>query len=302
MSAARSPLECSPIGDTDFLSELDASFLVPCKRCVSLLRARERFCRFCGANQFIPDEASHAGSAFDPELGSSAGRRAQAPIAVSSVVVRSPMGQEAGGHPIATGAPEQENLEIALVHRGAPWQEKALADCGSARTTAASVARDRVLISIAAALVLLALTPVLEDAHLGPRDRSGELRAVGANVEQVQSAPGHGAFGVAERGWDVLDTRRTDDPGVQTFREAFQRQAREPSMREQLRATPEASEIIRFVAPAAPRVTPTSPLTLATRSPEQPVIAIPAPEARVADGEKEECSEALAALALCPGK
>jgi hypothetical protein len=32
------------------------------------------------------------------------------------------------------------------------------------------------------------------------------------------------------------------------------------------------------------------------------VIAIPAPEARVADGEKEECSEALAALALCPGK
>ncbi|MDR6861345.1 hypothetical protein [Variovorax guangxiensis] len=154
------------------------------------------------------------------------------------------------------------------------------------------------MISIAAALVLFALVPVLDHAHLGTRNETGELREFGTNLERVQSALGPGDLGVEERGLDLLDTRRAGEPGLQTFREALHRQVREQAQREQL-ATPEASKIIPLGAAAVSGVSPTSPLSLATPSSE---IAMPAPEARVADPRKKECSEALAALALCPEK
>ena len=70
---------------------------------------------------------------------------------------------------------------------------------GSGRQMGGAVAR---LISIAAALVLFALVPVIEHAPLGTRNETGELREFGANLERVQSALGPGDLGVEERGLD----------------------------------------------------------------------------------------------------
>lgn len=291
------------VGAMDILPELDTSFLVPCKRCVSLLQAREQFCPFCGEDQSVADDADDAGDARSAFVsGRETTARGRAPIAVDSAAMRWPTLQEAAGHPIPASARQQKNTEIALVRPGALRHKKVLADPGSGYRMGSTVARDRLLISVAAALVLVALAPVLEDVYLGTRNGTGGLRELGANFERVHSALDRGDLGAEKLVLGLVDTGGADDPGVQVLRDALHQQVREQAAeREQPRhAALKASKVLGFGDPAAPRVTPASSIALATPSPEPPAIAMPAPAAGVADPRKKECSESLAALALCP--
>lgn len=254
------------------LADLDSSLLVPCKHCAALLQKRERFCPFCGEDQFDSDGAVDARSAVEPERSTSAG----------------------GGNPVPTRAAKEEaNSEMGLARPGAFWQQEVLGGGGPGHRAGSSAIPKRWVIGILAALVLLVLA-LAHDIYLDKQGEADKLRQFKANVEQVQSALSRGDLSAAERVLDALNAYHADDPGVKELWQAFDRQAQErAAKREQLReATMSASQALGLGEPAAPPAQAPLP-------PEAPMVAIPTPGTGVADPEVKECHEALAALALC---
>jgi RNA polymerase subunit RPABC4/transcription elongation factor Spt4 len=252
-------------------ADLDSSLSVPCRHCAALLQKRERFCPFCGEDQFDSDGAVDARSAVEPERSTSAG----------------------GGNLVPTSAATEEaNSEIGLA-RPALLQQEVLGGGGSGRRAGRSAIPNRWVIGIVAALVLLVLA-LVHDIYLDKQSEAGKLRQFKANVEQVQSALSRGDLSAAKRVLDVLDADHADDPGVKELRQAFDRRAQEQAAkREQLQdATLKASQALGLSEPAAPPAPTPLP-------PEAPMVAIPAPAIGVADPKVKECDEALAALALC---
>jgi hypothetical protein len=161
---------------------------------------------------------------------------------------------------------------------------KVLAGRGSGHRVSSSVARSRLLISIAAAMLLVefAIALAIEHDYFGTRNEAGNLREFGANIDRAQGALGSGDLRGAERVLGVPHDSHAN---------------------ERLRAAALfATEAPGFSDPAAPGVTASSPSALAASSSEPPVLAIPAPTSGVADSKEQECDEALAALALCANK
>jgi RNA polymerase subunit RPABC4/transcription elongation factor Spt4 len=252
-------------------ADLDSSLSVPCRHCAALLQKRERFCPFCGEDQFDSDGAVDGRSAVEPERSTSAG----------------------GGNLVPTSAATEEaNSEIGLA-RPALRQQEVLEGGGSGRRAGRYALPNRWVIGIVAALVLLVLA-LVHDTYLDKQSEADKLRQFQANVEQVQSALSRGDLSAAKRVLDVLDAERADDPGVKELRQAFDRQAQEQAAkREHLEdATLKASQALGLGEPAAPPAPTPLP-------PEAPMVAIPAPGIGVADPQVKECDEALAALALC---
>lgn len=254
------------------LADLDSSFSVPCKHCAALLQKRERFCPFCGEDQFDTDGAVDARSTVEPERSTSAG----------------------GGNLVPTSAAKEEaNSEIGIARPGALGQQEVLGGGGSGHRAGSSAIPNRWVIGIVAALVLLVLA-LVHDIYLDKQSEASKLRQFKANVEQVQSALSRGDLSAAKRVLDALDADHADDPGVKELWQAFDRRAQEQAAkREQLRdATLKASQALGLGEPAAPPAQAPLP-------PEAPMVAIPAPGSGVADPKVKECDEALAALALC---
>jgi RNA polymerase subunit RPABC4/transcription elongation factor Spt4 len=252
-------------------ADLDSSLSVPCRHCAALLQKRERFCPFCGEDQFDSDGAGDTRSAVEPERSTSAG----------------------GGNLVPTSAAKEEaNSEIGLAHPALPQQE-VLGGGGSGRRAGRYAIPNRWVIGIVAALVLLVLA-LVHDIYLDKQSEAGKLQQFKANVEQVQSALSRGDLSAAKRVLDVLDADHADNPGVKELWQAFNRRAQEQAAkREKPRdATLNASQALGLGEPAAPPAQAPLP-------PEAPMDAIPAPGIGVADPKVEECDEALAALALC---
>lgn len=255
-------------------ADLDSSLSVPCRHCAALLQKRERFCPFCGEDQFDLDGAVDARSAVGPERSTSAG----------------------GGNLVPTSAAKEEaNSEIGLA-RPALRQQEVQGGGGSGRRAGRYAISNRWVIGIVAALVLLVLA-LVHDIYLDKQSEAGKLRQFNANLEQVQSALSRGDLSAAKRVLDVLDAGHADDPGMKELRQAFDRRAQEEAAkREQLEdatlKAPQASQALGLSEPAAPPAPTPVP-------PEAPMVSIPAPGIGVADPKVKECDEALAALALC---
>jgi RNA polymerase subunit RPABC4/transcription elongation factor Spt4 len=245
---------------------------VPCKHCAALLQKRERFCPFCGEDQFDSDGAVDAGSVVEPESRNSA----------------------SDGIVVSTSAAEEgANSEIGVARPAAFWQKEALGGGGAGHRAGSSAISKRWVIGIVAALVLLALV-VGHDIYREKQSEAGKLRQFKANVEEVQSALSRGDLSAAKRVLDSLDADHADDPGVKELWQTFDRRAQEQAApREQLRDAPlNASQALGLAEPAA------SPAQ-APLPPEAHKAAVPTPEIGVPYPEVKECNEALAALALC---
>lgn len=248
-----------------------------------------------------------------------------------------PNEHESLGYPIPTtaAANDEADPEIGLVRPGAFWQKEVLADGSSRRHWAgSSILPIRLVISVVAALALVAIALLIDNLYLDNESEAGKQREFKANVEQVQSALNRGDLGVAARVLEGLETDHADDPGVEALRDAFDRRLQEQvAKREQLReAALKASRAIGLSEPVAPTApgqaqvqvtnqrrdaaqeaakalglgepaTPPAPASAATpaAAPLEPkaTAPIPAQGKGVADSKEKECNQTLAALALC---
>lgn len=281
-------------------ADLDTSFLVPCKHCAELLQEGERFCPSCGKDQTVTDDAGVARSDVEPERGTSAGSEALAPTAVEYALMPRQQTQAAFGHPVPTSAANEEvHSEGGVVRPGAFRQKEVPAGGGPEPGAGSSVTRSRLLIGIAALLVVLLLLAVVHDHfYVDTQSEVGKLQEFRANVEQVQSALSRGDLGAAQRVLSTLGADRANDPGVQQLRQELARRMQEQAGKQEQPgdAALKASRALGLGEPAAPPAQAPLP-------PQAPKVAMPAPPAiGVADPKRKECDEALAALALCPNR
>jgi hypothetical protein len=159
--------------------------------------------------------------------------------------------------------------------------------------------------AIALALVVTGLAVVgLERVYVDGENEASRVRAFRDDVERVQGALKRGDLGTAEQVLEGLDADRSDDPAVQALWQAFDKRAQaqaaggEPLPDVSLKAS-RAIRLEQATAPPAAAPPAAAPPAPAPARPEAPVASPPAPTAGAAGPQDKECSEALAALALC---
>jgi hypothetical protein len=285
--------------DMDNLADMDTSFLVPCKRCTALLQEQERVCPFCGRDQSIADDADDraddAGTAIGPLRGAFPGREALSLVAANAEL----------GIPPATF-----------------WQREVVGfrRSGATHWAGNSVIPGRLVVSVMVALALAALALSFDHLYLDKDSEAVKQREFGVNVERAQSALNRGDLPAAERVLDVLDTDHADSPNVQALREKFDERAQQQAAKhDQLRdAAQKAAKALGLSEPPASPASPARPVPQAPPPPRLPtvsavpapapvpapvtVVPTPAPQTAAADSKDKECSDALAALALCAKK
>ncbi|RZL86045.1 MAG: hypothetical protein EOP82_31490 [Variovorax sp.] len=258
---------------TERLAEFsDTACFLPCKRCSELVQENDRFCRFCGVDQFDTDgDAVPTVKARSPiELDFAATLQPEEP---AEVVQFAPM----------RAADEAVKPAVVLDRPNAFGQKRLLEDSRPGHRAGSSFVAFRLAIGMVSVGVLLALA-------LGPNLDLEKLRAT---VGQMQSALLRGDLRSDTFALGFLDAG-----------EAFNRQIPAPAQEEQpgqaaatrdrvRDATLEVSMTLGLGAPAA-RAAPVDV------SPKAPMVATPAVEIGVVEPKQAECSEALAALAMCP--
>lgn len=238
---------------------------------------------------------------------------------------------ESLGYPVPTtaAANDETDPEIGLVRPGGYWQKEVLGGRGMPRHWAgSSLLPIRLVISVVAALALVAIALLIDNLYLDNGSEAGRQREFKANLEQVHSAMDRGDLGGAARILEGLETEHADDAGVQALRQAFDRRLQEQvAKREQLReAALKASKAIglpppaqsapvqaqsRVQAPApvndAARQTtnalglgePAAPRAPANISAPPPPSSSPAQAAGTAKSTEKDCTTTLTALGLC---
>src|SRR4030095_6441153 len=86
----------------------DTSSFSPCKRCSELRQEGDRFCRFCGEDQFDGEGADDADSDVGPARGTSIRGGAGSPIEADFADTVQPEEQVAIGHLVPTSAANEE--------------------------------------------------------------------------------------------------------------------------------------------------------------------------------------------------
>ena len=290
--------------DMDNLTDMDTSFLVPCKRCTALLQEQEKVCPFCGRDQTLADGADDgAGFADSTGLIVEPGRGAVARREALSLV--------AANHELGIPPATFWQREVVGLRRS-----------GATHWAGNSVIPGRLISSVLVALVVVAVALSFDHFYLDKDSDIAKQHEYGANIERAQSALNRGDLPAAERALDVLDADHADSPNVQALREKFDERAQQQATRnEQLRdAAQRAVKALGLgeapapsATPAAPAASamPAAPTTTAKSTPPvpqtpapspskpPPVAAVPAPETAAAPPKDRTCSDALAALSLC---
>jgi hypothetical protein len=267
------------------LADLDIAISVPCRHCDGLLYGRVKFCPYCGAEeeQSVMFGAEGASATLEPEM----------PIAAAPAFMPQHEVQEKKGKGISVfldafnQGKEKAGSEIACyVPPAFEWQKEL-----PAMVTVASPAPHRGAIlqrlGVGAALALFVLALVLGAFYSMKPNETDRSRDFAAKLAQAQSALSRSDLPAAERALVVLVAAYPDHPGVRELRDEFDQRVREQlAKREQLReAAMKAAHALGLGDP-----TPPAP---ATAPAEAPVVVAPA-------APETECSETLAALALCP--
>ena len=224
----------------------DTACFLSCKRCSELVQENDRFCRFCGFDQF--DTAGDAMPDVDADF-------------------------------VDTVQPEEPSslAHVAAAHAAndrpnAFWQTRLREGSGPPRRARTSVVAFRQAIGKVSLSVRLALAV----------GRNIDLDKLVATVAQMQSALARGDVGSAELALGIVDAGEAFDRRTQ----ARQAQPRQDN-------AVEVSMALGLGEPAARPAQVDVP-------PAAPMVAAPAPEIGAAPKQKpDECSDALAALAMC---
>ncbi|MBT2324627.1 hypothetical protein J7E62_19990 [Variovorax paradoxus] len=255
----------------------DTACFLPCKRCSELVQENDRFCRFCGVDQFDTD--GDAQPAAGPTRGTYGRRETRSPIEVDFADTLQP--EEATA--VVQLAPTRAANEAMKPETALPntfGQKGRLEGSGPSQRAGSSVIAFRLAIGMLSLVVLLALA-------LG---RNLDLEKLKATVEQMQSALVRGDLSSAELALGILDAGEAFNRQMQV-REEKPGQA---ATRDQLRD--DAVEVSMALGLGAPATRPAQ----VDLPPKAPMLATPAREMGVVQPKQDECSEALAALAMCP--
>lgn len=242
------------------LANSDPDFSVPCQRCAALLHGRVKFCPYCGEDASL----TFGAAPLEPEL--------EAPV----------------------GEPREDvNAELArFVPAPFEWPEDPTAQNAAAPRPGAALKRS--VIGTVAALVLLVLALALGYLYVDKQRETDRSREFTAKLAQAQGALSRGDLGAAERSLAALVAAHPDHPGVRDLRNELDRRVREQdARREQLRdATQKAARVLGLADP-------TSSPVAAPPAAEAPASAVSTPGIGMSDPGKSECTDTLAALALC---
>lgn len=260
----------------------DTACFLPCKHCHELVQEDDRFCRFCGTDQLDMNGMGDAKAACTPNRATSAARAAPAEVDFADTVQP--------GEPAAlalyaptNAANEAARPEPTLDRPNAFGLRRLLEGSAPGHRAGSSVIALRLAVGVVSLVVLLTLV-------LGRNLDLDKLRATAE--QQIRSALVGSDLRSAGLALGVLNSGGALDRQVQ--RRAPDAQPPQADTRDQLRDT--ASEVAIALglgepaAPAAPAVSPPMP----------PMAAGPAPEMGVSEPKQDGCSEALAALAMCP--
>ncbi|MDN8616673.1 hypothetical protein [Variovorax ginsengisoli] len=281
------------------LADLDPSFSVPCRRCAAMLQKGNRFCPFCFEDQLAPADTGDGEPPAVSGRGLSVAKEVPAPMVIDFRDTVQPEADEVIHIPGPTGTAGQEaDAEIGMVRPGAFWQTEVLGGGGKSNWLTRFATPQRMVAGIALALVVAGVAVVgLERVYVGGENEATRERAFRDDVERVQGALKRGDLGTAEQVLEGLDADHSDDPAVQALWQAFDKRAQaqaaggEPLPDVSLKPS-RAIRLEQAAAPPAP----------APARPEAPLASPPAPTAGAAGPQDKECSEALAALALCSKK
>ena len=275
----------------------------PCRRCAETLQEWERFCPFCGEDQAATIDADHAGSRSQHTAEVPVADETFAPMVLDFANTVQPDAEE------IIELPEPIDVDTAadvgLVQTGAAQPADQFVDREEAPPAPRSLAPRRkaaIAIGIVLTLIVGQLTYLtLERGYLDSKAGTGGLPAVKADLARL-----HTALNGADPGAEARTPNRAAAPAAP--------------------ATPTTP--VAAVAPAAPAVPapraavePTAPVAAVAPAPVAPVhpatsiapvAAAPAPaapspspappEAPRVQAPANDCSEALAALALCSTK
>ncbi|HSV58966.1 MAG TPA: hypothetical protein VLJ19_08725 [Variovorax sp.] len=266
----------------------DTQSLLPCKRCAELLQEGDRFCRYCGQDQLEPD----VDELFDvePARATFAGAKARAPLAAKS---KPSQGRAAGARAL------QADVEIKpdLAFPGAVWQRQAdrgRADDAPIDWSNRSISPSRLALGISAALLLALALVLVHDLYVEWQGEPGAKQSLKENVEQVQGAVKEA---IDQQIQELAQERDRLRAAITTVADPPPAPAPEPAAPAQPVQSAEAVQAARAAAPPAPIEQPPAP-PAQTQSPEE----APATAAPAARSNRNECSQALAALALCPSQ
>lgn len=288
----------------------DTQSLLPCKRCAELLQEGDRFCRYCGQDQFEPDVDVDVD---DEPLGTPSARtafggaKALLPLAPES---RSARGRSARKHALRT------DMEIKpdLAFPGAVWQRQAN---GRAAADAPrdwsnrSIAPSRLTLGVAAALLLLMIFVLLHDLYVEWQAGAAGPQSLKQNVEQVQGALKDAIDKQIQELTDERDRLRAatgSAPDAQPLPapvpESEPAAPARPEQSAQVEPPAQAEAPAQAQAPAQaePTAQAEPPAAPAAQLPSPEETPAPAPAPAAAPPDRSECNEALAALSLCPNR
>ena len=289
----------------------DTSFLEPCKHCGELLQERERFCPFCGTDRTGTEGARDP--RFDVEVAIEHGAgRSLAAYEIDYPLVDPTDPREITSHPVpSTAIIEEVGSNVGFVRPGVPWRQGVAAGEERVDWADSPVTPNRLILGIGAALVaLLGFAFAYDHFYLDKQREAAKLREFKANVEAVRSALKDGDLVAAERKLEALDVDHANNPTVQSLQQALDRQLREhrqAGVREWVPdAVPDAvPESLPWQGPApvaaAPAAAAASAAPVASPPPaaSTPPAASAPPAAPPDSAGNKDCSDALAALALC---
>lgn len=262
-----------------------------------MLQEGNRFCPFCFEDQFATTDLDiDAGTAspIDPQVGIAAANEARIPVVIDFSDTVQPDADEVIQVPGPTGdAGHGTDPEIGLLRPDSVWHTEVLGEGRKEHWAARFATPQRLVIAIAAALVLIALVFMgIESVYFDDHNEAGRLRAFQADVQRARAALSGGDLNAAEQLLDELDVEHGNDPAVQTLREAFEQRLQAQA------AAPEPLPDLPLKASRALRVddSPAPPPSPPPQSAPAPATGAPAAE------DPPTCSETLAALALCQKK
>ncbi|CAN5746891.1 hypothetical protein BH11PSE13_BH11PSE13_05250 [soil metagenome] len=268
--------------------ELDPSFSVPCRQCAGLLQEWNRFCPFCLEDQFAPLDAD-AAAAMEPNRNAAVPIDSATADGLEFADTVHPAAAEVFPFPVSMSriAKATTDTEISVAQTSDYWQTEVLG-VGEKQHWAARLPASGVALGIALAALLGA------GAFFGlGYDAFGTRGAFKDDTARVQTALNRGDLNSATQLLGALESRHPDDPAVQSLRDALDLRIQERSATRS--ESPDAPANIASNSSASDDTAP-----IAHSAPDQPPAGALAQADSPPRAPQNDCSVALAALALCP--
>ena len=273
-------------------ADLTLAFWAPCAHCDAMLYGRVKFCPYCGKEESAPLGAGAAKAIIESERAASPDRSDTVEAIADWVVVP----------PIAPGtvSDAQEQVASGMV-RLAPsrftWHMNLPTPVAALEPTVLPPPRTdekRLATGKVAALLSIALALVLGGVYVNHQFETARSEASRAKLAQARNALGRGDLGGAQRELAALVAADPNYPGVREFRdEVDQRMRDQATQGEQLRDAALKAAAALGLSDAAQSPAKTPPAA------EKPAIAAPGPGNGDVKSREDDCSDALAAMALC---